>query len=165
MNPSLYCANFYDFSIMPRVCHTWVSSWWREFLGAKIIHRIGKCYDDKIWWIIGLILPYWPIVFGTGICIRNMDGFLSWLLHLQTCSITILIFISPFSFSSLCPVGWGYRIHRLLLCRGGKTPPPTSVLDMTLNNLMVRFQQCWSLGECRVPLHCHCSQVHSDPEW
>ena len=40
-----------------------------------------------------------------------------------------------------------------------------SVLDMTLNNLMVRFQLCWSFGECRVLFHYHCSQVHSDPEW
>ena len=64
-----------------------------------------------------------------------------------------------------CPVGWGCRIHRLLLCRGVRPPPPTGVLDMTLNNLMVRFQKCWSFGECRVPLHCHRSQVHSGPEW
>ena len=27
-----------------------------------------------------------------------------------------------------CPVGWGCRIHRLLLCRGVRPPPPTSVL-------------------------------------
>ena len=54
--------------------------------------------------------------------------------------------------------------HRLLLCRGVR-PPPTRVLDMTLNNLMVRFQQCWSFGECEVPLYCHRSQVHSGPEW
>ena len=33
-------------------------------------------------------------------------------------------------------------------------PPPMSVLDMTLNNLMVRFQQCLSFGECEVPFHC-----------
>ena len=33
----------------------------------------------------------------------------------------------------------------------GKTPPPTSVLNITLNNLMVRFQQHWSFGECGVP--------------
>ena len=33
-----------------------------------------------------------------------------------------------------CPVGWGCRIHRLLLCRGVR-PPPMSVLDLTLNNL------------------------------
>ena len=64
-----------------------------------------------------------------------------------------------------CPVGWGCRIHRLFLCRRVRHPPLTSVLDITLNNLMVRFQQCWSFGECRVPLHCHCSQVHSCPEW
>ena len=63
-----------------------------------------------------------------------------------------------------CPVGWSCRIRRLLLCRGVR-PPLTSVLDMTLNNLMVRFQQCWSFGECGVPLHCHRSQVHSVPEW
>ena len=67
--------------------------------------------------------------------------------------------------SSSCPVGWGCRIHRLLLCRGVRPPPPTSVLDMTLNNLMVRFEQCWRFGECGVPLHCHRSQVHSDLEW
>ena len=32
-----------------------------------------------------------------------------------------------------CPVGWGRRIHRLLLCRGGvrSAPPRASVLDMT----------------------------------
>ena len=63
-----------------------------------------------------------------------------------------------------CPVSWGCRIHWRHLCRG-VNPPITSVLDMTLNNLMVRFQQCWSLGECGVPLHCHRSQVHSGPEW
>ena len=63
-----------------------------------------------------------------------------------------------------CPVSLGCRIHWLHLCRGVR-PPPTSVLDMTLNNLMVRFQQCWSFGECGVPLHCHHSQVHSGPEW
>ena len=43
--------------------------------------------------------------------------------------------------------------------------PPISVLDMTLNNLMVRFQWCWAFGEYRAPLHCHCSQVHSGPAW
>ena len=46
----------------------------------------------------------------------------------------------------------------------GKTPQ-TSVLDMTLNNLMVRFQQCWSFGECGVPLYCHRSQIHSGSAW
>ena len=72
--------------------------------------------------------------------------------------------LSPTLTSLSCPVGWGCRIHRLLLCRGVR-PFLTSVLDMTLNNLMVRLQQCWSFGECGVPLHCHRAQVHSGPEW
>ena len=58
-----------------------------------------------------------------------------------------------------CRVGCGCRIHRLPLCRGIK-PSLTSVLDMILNYLMVRFQWCWSFGECGAPLHCHRSQVH-----
>ena len=37
---------------------------------------------------------------------------------------------------SCCPVGWDCRIHRLLLCRGGKTQ---GILNMTLNNLMVKL--------------------------
>ena len=66
----------------------------------------------------------------------------------------------------VCPVRWGCRIHWLLLCRGVKAhPQPTCVLYMTLNNLMVMFQLCWSFGESRVPPHCCHSQVHSDPEW
>ena len=54
--------------------------------------------------------------------------------------------------------------HQLYLCRGDKTPPRMSVLDMTLNNLIVLFQS-WSFGECRVPLHCHRSQIHSGLKW
>ena len=63
-----------------------------------------------------------------------------------------------------CPVSWGCRIHWLLFCRGVRPPPQKktnkpSALDMTLNNLMVRF------GECGVVLRCHCTQVHSGLEW
>ena len=42
------------------------------------------------------------------------------------------------SLTKHCPVGWGCRIHWLHLCRGIRSPL-TSVLDMTLNNLMLRF--------------------------
>ena len=31
-------------------------------------------------------------------------------------------------------------------------------------HLVARYQ-LWNSGECGVPLHCHYSQVHSDPEW
>ena len=43
-----------------------------------------------------------------------------------------------------------------------KTNP--SVLDMILNNQIARPQP-WRFGEWVVALHCHCSQVHSKPEW
>ena len=45
----------------------------------------------------------------------------------------------------------------------GKTFP-TSTLDMTRNNLMVRFQYCWNFRECGVFLHCYYSLAHSGLE-
>ena len=51
------------------------------------------------------------------------------------------------------------------LYRGVRLPPPMSVLYMTLNDLMMRSQECWGFGECGAPFHCHCSQVHSGPVW
>ena len=51
----------------------------------------------------------------------------------------------------LCTVYWGCRIHRLHLRRGVRPPPPTSVQDMILNNLMVRFQWWWCFRECGTP--------------
>ena len=63
------------------------------------------------------------------------------------------------------PVDLSCRIHRLLLCRGVRPPHPMSVLIMTLNNLMVRFQWGWNSGECGVTLHYHRSQVYSRPAW
>ena len=45
-----------------------------------------------------------------------------------------------------CPVGCGYRIQRLHLCREVR-PPLMSVRDMTLNHLMVRLQRFWNFGE------------------
>ena len=86
--------------------------------------------------------------------------------HNFICTFYFYLFVTfncyPLSF--FCPVSRGCRIHWLHLCRGVR-PSLMSVPDMTLNNLMVRFQQCSSFGECRVPLHCHRSQVHSGPEW
>ena len=80
----------------------------------------------------------------------NLSSFVRSLLPWQKCS---------------CRVSRDCRIHRLRLSREVRPPHPTSVLDMTLNNLMVRFQWCWSFMECKVPLYCHCSQVHPCPEW
>ena len=39
----------------------------------------------------------------------------------------------------VCPDSWGYRKHQMLFCRMVRPPPQTAVLDMTLNNLMMRF--------------------------
>ena len=60
-------------------------------------------------------------------------------------------------------VCWRCRIHCASLQRDNK--PAMCVLDMILNNLMVRHQKCWSFGECGMPFHCHRSRVHSGPEW
>ena len=72
------------------------------------------------------------------------------------------LFNNPSSLIVVSPVGWGCRIHRLHLCRGVRLPP-TSVLDMTLNYLIMKLQS-WNFGKCGVPVCCHYSQVHSDPE-
>ena len=54
----------------------------------------------------------------------------------------------------------GYATAPLL---GKVRSPPTSVLDIKRNHLMVTHH-FWIFGECGVPLHCHYSQVHSDLE-
>ena len=59
-------------------------------------------------------------------------------------------------------IGCGYRIHWQQ--RRKDIPTPTSVLDMTPNYLLLRIHS-WNFGKCGVPLHCHYSQVHSDPVW
>ena len=59
-----------------------------------------------------------------------------------------------------CPVCKGCRIYRLHLCGEVRPPPTMSVLDMTLNNLMVRFQSCWNFGKCRVPLYSHQGRMY-----
>ena len=46
------------------------------------------------------------------------------------------------------PVAWGCRIYRLHLSE--EVRPLNRVLDMALNNLILRLQS-WSCGECRVP--------------
>ena len=69
-----------------------------------------------------------------------------------------------------CPVQHECQTAQLKILVGAKPtanwcsrPYPRST-NMTLNNLRLRFQKCWDFGECRIPLHCHCSQVHSGPE-
>ena len=62
-----------------------------------------------------------------------------------------------------CPVSWGCRIHRVLLCRGVRPPNECPGYDNKQSDGEV--PAVWSFGECGVPLHYHRSQVHSGPEW
>ena len=61
-------------------------------------------------------------------------------------------------------VGWGCRIHRRHLFRGVILPTQWVSWYMTSRNQMVKLQS-WNFEEYWEPLHCHLSQVHSDPQW
>ena len=63
----------------------------------------------------------------------------NWLTHGTNCFLISESYKSLMNHSYCCPVGWDCRIHQQHLCRGVR-PPPMSVLDMTQNSLMVRFQ-------------------------
>ena len=136
--------------IVPFPTH-WCSSYWKGafWLPSTKVANFTLYYDIRIL----LWLKYIIILLLASFCHQFEQVFLWSLIDSKS--------LQAFN----CPVGWGYRIHWLLHCRGVRPLPPMSVLDTTLNNLMVRFQQCWSFGECGVPLHCHRSQVHSGPEW
>ena len=94
----------------------------------------------------------------------SVCSYLSILFRHQTFLSGSIYLSIPTPLHNHCPVSLGCRIHWLHLCRRVR-PPPNEYPDMTLNNLMVRFQQCWGFWECGVPLYCHRSQVHSGPEW
>ena len=88
-----------------------------------------------------------------------------------------LLFIPSFSlpFAFFLSVPFTYTLSLSLLCfsllasqlgltaslQRGKTIPN---INMTLNHLITRLQP-WRFGRCRVPLLCHCSQVHSHQNW
>ena len=69
----------------------------------------------------------------------------TWWIEFKSCMslfvLTLLgkVYIQLFS----SPVNKGFRIHQLHLCRCIRPPPTTSILDMTLNNLIGRLQS-WS---------------------
>ena len=95
---------------------------------------------------------------------KNSQGSAGWTLERRSSFPGSYILKWVPSFNS-GPDGWGCWIHQLHLCRGVKPATPTSILVMTLSNLIMTLQSCWIFGECGVTLHCHHSQFHSDPEW
>ena len=105
--------------------------------------------------------------------------------------ITNVVIMTPYK----ATLSVGFRIHWWHLLKRSKTlplrtPPPKKVIwewhwilwwvssptdlgnvkypfmAITPRSTMIRSGTTYSsLGECRVPLHCHRSQVHSGPEW
>ena len=67
---------------------------------------------------------------------------------------SIFSILNPFKTKvSLNTAFWGCRIHQL------KEYPDCDSKSSTGE------APALEIGECEVPLHCHCSQVHSDLEW
>ena len=89
---------------------------------------IGRVY----FWLGGVLVSF--MVFNQT-CLNNFVGIPLYIvpLSLPTCNST------GGCLKECYPVGWGCRIHRLLLCREVRPLSSTSVLDMILNSLMVRF--------------------------
>ena len=67
--------------------------------------------------------------------------------------------------SSNCPVGWGYRIDRLLFRRGIRHPTPYERPGYDIKQSDGKIPVMLEFWECRVPLYYHCSPVHSGLEW
>ena len=113
--------------------------------------------------------PFWPEVVGPDkgpiYGLNRTKPWLNCFLHLSF--VLILNWIAwnkTVLTSKLCTYAGAVEYTDCTSAEGKDTPPPMSVLDMTLNNLMVRFQWCWGFGECRASLYRHCSEVHSGLE-
>ena len=130
---------------------TQVFIWWlKSELECKMFEQDPSLIPEK-----NLVLFLKDVIF------RYLESILP---HFDGLSLLFLSLISPVSNFFLCSVDWGCRIHWLLLWRRLRPLPQTSVQGVTLNNLIVRFQWCWSFGECGALLHCYRSHVHFDPE-
>ena len=116
------------------------------------LHQLNFCLFLYFWgWLSSNSYSQIGFLYSFLLWLLSHKSFVLWLISHKS---FVLWLVSHKSFG---PVGWDDRIYQLHLCK----TPPTSVLDMTLDNLMVRLQQCWCFGECRILPYCHCSQVHS----
>ena len=108
---------------------------------AEIATSEGNC--------LGVFI-YKELLFDNNYFVHWLSSHQIWLTKLETPTTEKMFFLKSISRSFmiyfvcissqffLCPVGWGCRIHWLHFCWGVR-PPPTIVMDMTLNNLMVRL--------------------------
>ena len=110
------------------LCSFFTSNLNREQTSNIIIlhkHRIlyqTQAYSNKAM-ILEKIKSSWKIFL--------LYKILHWMLHVYIFSYSVLICVSP--------VDWGSWIHLLHICWEVR-PLPTSILDMTLNHLIVRLQ-------------------------
>ena len=105
-----------------------------------------------IWWLVRGWVKSFAIFFYFILQVTIKTA-----LHLQYNPSCCIIW-SHLSVSS--PIDWGSRMHWVHLCK--RLRPTKSVLNVTLNHLMVRLQS-WSFEVYGVSLNCHHSQAHPDP--
>ena len=104
-------------------------------------------------------------IFDVLVCVSEFSSFLMfcsvWVYHRYTniCSLRMRTRLNIFLLLSIQYSSQLRLLNTQTASLQRNKTPSMSVLDMTLNNLMVR-PQSWSFGECRVPLYCHHSQVY-----
>ena len=136
-------------------------------LSLSLYFKTLELTETSLFLFLSLFLSFFSFALSFSSSL-SLSFFLLFSLSLSLFIFKTHIFFSlslSISFSLLppsCPVDWGCRIHQLYLCRGVSLP--NKCLGYNAKNLMVRFQQCWNLGECGALLYCHCFQVHSEPE-
>ena len=108
-------------------------------ISSLLLQQCPACLV-RLAWIVFVIGGRWPYSWCfVGCCCQDLFNI----------ALNILVYEND------RPVDWSCRI-----------PSHTHEYpDMTLNNLMVRFQWCWLFGKCGTHSHCLCSQVHSGPTW
>ena len=112
---------------------------WRNWLarfesGYNSRRKIIKCLKSEM-----IEFLSWP--FNNLVKAERRSGSLKILISFRMHILAVLesLFRSTIAYIS-CLGSWCSRIYRLVLFRGVRPRFPMSVLNMTLNNLMVRFQ-------------------------
>ena len=110
---------FYD----SKTAHCWLTV---SHVGISIYHFITPTHFHSSTWQL-------PLIFSLFIQLRPEITLFT--------QLAIPAFRGQYATQHMdCPVGWDIRMHQLHTCIGVRPSPQASVLDRTLNNLMVRFQ-------------------------
>ena len=132
---------------------TWWWWWWLilEYFCADCMPPVIIKHKDQCL-IRVLVLVHLSTMYRQNKTFKTSFGLGDQLLHLGSNDTRkfLCCFCSVFVILKLGLVGWGCRIHQLHLCTH-----IISVLNMILNYLNARFQECWIFEECTLPLYCH----------